>query len=47
MFYLKGNRIAYIKVYENHAHSCESCRDFDMNVAVCQQQLGTNIRTNY
>jgi hypothetical protein len=37
MFYLKGTRTARIRIYEEHTHRCDSCRDFDMSVAVYQQ----------
>jgi hypothetical protein len=37
MFFLKGTRTALIKIYSDNTHRCDSCKDFDITVAVYQQ----------
>ena len=36
MFLLKGTRTAMIQVYSDHEHRCDSCKDFNITVAVYQ-----------
>jgi hypothetical protein len=37
MLFLKGTRTALIKIYTDNQHRCDSCKDFDITVAVYQQ----------
>jgi hypothetical protein len=36
MLLLKGTRTARIRTYSDHEHRCDSCKEFDMSVAVYQ-----------
>jgi hypothetical protein len=36
MFLITGTRTVRIKLYTHHAHRCDSCKDFEMSVAVYQ-----------
>lgn len=36
MIFLRGTRTARIKIYTDHEHRCDGCKDFDMTVVVYQ-----------